>query len=305
MLAALPSIASFELLLVSDATDKVVHRFDSANGGYLGSFGGNVLQNPRSVALDQSNNTAYVLDYVGSTAAVVSFNYNTGALLSSFAVQGLPTYMNRNGDGTLNMAYSISNIVSRYSTAGNVVRFYTSTTPHAVQQGILLNDGFFYVSTRSAGGTRLDQFNYASGAFIQSFNWFADRLTPISGAQTFNAYASGVNTILELDSFAGAPGFGNSNFSNAVSNPIGVAVGHGGLCFAVGTKAGMAGVGMVQRYDSTTNTLRGTFGDSFLKVPTGMAIVVAPEPAGLAAIGLGCGALLGRRSIRAKGEKKS
>lgn len=285
--------ASFEMVLVSDSGDDVVHRFDPVTGGYLGSFGTGYLSNPLGIAIDQPNNTAYVLD---AGNAIVKFDYNTGAFMGSFVVSGGATYLNRNPDGTLNLAYA--NRVERRNTAGGLIVTYTHGTGFVGQQGFHAEDGLFYVSTRTGlGSNGLSRHNYATGALIGTTSWAADRLIRLPGTNILNVYEGfgGGNCVFENDVFNNGPIFIQANSIAAIQNPKGVGLGHDGIAYACGTDRVTPAQGIIQRFDTNTWSYRGAFGQTILSVPTGMAVVVAPEPATWGAMAIGALALMRKR----------
>lgn len=295
--------ASFELALISDSTDDVVHKFNTYTGLYQGSFGMGLLVNPIGLAIDQSVNLAYVLDAGNS---VVKFNYNTGAFAGSFSVTAGATKLVRNSDGTLNLVYGAN--VQRRNTAGTLLTTYTHATGHNAVNGILGPDGLFYVPSRTGDTRVLAWHNYATGAKISQTTWLADNLVRLSGFEMFNVFkdgAGGGTTFFERNVFNNGPGASGGEFSTpAILDPTGAAVGHGRMGYGVGTKGGAPGVGIVQRFDMNTDTFRGTFGDGILNTPTGMAIVVAPEPGSLIALGIG-GFLLLRRKSKCEDSSKN
>lgn len=69
--------ASFDLLLVLDSSQNVVHRYDADSGTYLGSFGQGTLANVRGIGVNQAAGTAIVTHSQGYSV----WNYNTGAFL--------------------------------------------------------------------------------------------------------------------------------------------------------------------------------------------------------------------------------
>lgn len=289
------ALASFDLALVSDAGTNTIHRFDPILNVYLGSFGGGILVNPRGVALDQASNSAYVLD---ASDRVTRWNYNTGAFISSFSsgVVGA-TYLNRNGDGTLNVAGA--GLVRRFNTSGATLAQYNRVGTLDVQQGVLLADGQFYMSTRTGNTRLLERFDYASGAPIGSTTWLADRLTrisPFATADTLNFYENGSTLFGELNSMNNGPSFVNASVDNRLANPKGIALGHGTMSFVLGQVRATPTQSAIQRFDYGTMTF-GTslLGQGIIQNGTGMATVIAPEPATLAALGLGLVALLKRR----------
>lgn len=298
LVASSSAFASFDLALVSDAGTNTIHRFDPISNVYLGSFGGGILVNPRGVVVDQATNSAYVLD---ATSRVTRWNYNTGAFVSSFNT-GVPgaSFLTRNSDGTLNVAGTSS--VVRFGAAGNPLVTYNRSGTLGIQQGILLSDGQFYMSTRTGSSRSLERFNYATGAF-QGFNvWFADRLTPTSalpGVNALNVYdgATGASIWGEPSTFSSGPQSTFSSTDNTLLLSVrGTALGHGTMSFILGSVRATPTQFAIQRFDYGTATFGATLlGQGIIQNGTGLATVVAPEPATMAALGLGLAALLKRR----------
>jgi len=84
------SHASYELMLVSDPVEGVIHRLDPVSGAYLGSFGKGFITDVRSVAVNPANGLAYVYDALQNK--VLSFEYSSGLYRSSFSTAGLVTF---------------------------------------------------------------------------------------------------------------------------------------------------------------------------------------------------------------------
>jgi len=287
--------ASFDMAMVTDSGTNSVHRLDPINNVYLGSFGGGILTNPRGIVVNQNIGTAYVLD---AYSRVSAWNYNTGAFISSFnsGVFGAK-FLTGNSDGTLNVTGDT--YARRFTTSGTTLTFYSRNGLYDTQQGIRLNDGNFYMSTRTGDNSTLEFFNYSTGAYIGSAGWTADRLMPIpttSGGNTLNAYVSTGLVYLELDYMQNGPSFATFGSTTLIDTVAGVAPGHGGMAFIAGRDRANPTRGGLVRFDMNALTAGPTLaGTSYIQTPTGLATVVAPEPATMLALGGGLAMLLRRR----------
>lgn len=294
--------ASFDLSLVTDAGTNSVHRIDPITNAYLGSFGGGFLSSPRGIAINQSLQRAYVLD---ATSRVSVWNYNTGEFVSSFNanVPGA-SFLNANSDGSLNIAGST--FVRRFSVSGSTLATYTRSGAFNIQQGIRLQDGQFYLSTRTGDSRAFERFNYTTGAFIGSSSWLADRVIPMSGsfdasptANALTAYAFGGTVFAELDSINNGPIGGVFTSITLLDTVVGLAEGHGGMSFVLGRDKNTPTRGGILRFDRNTLTVGPTLaGTANIVNPTGLANVVAPEPGTMIAVGVGLAALARRRRPR-------
>lgn len=294
--------ASFEMCLVTDSGTDSVHRIDPISNAYLGSFGGGFLNDPRGVAVDQTLGRAYILD---SSSRVSVWNYSTGQFVSSFnATVSGATFLNANSDGTINVAGST--FVRRFSKSGSLLATYNRAGSSAIQQGILLNDGAFYMSTRVVGGSgTLERFNYATGALLGTSVWISERMLPLPYASpvspiatALNAYVFGSASVnIELNLISGG-----TNVATAVANStlvdtvVGMTHGHGGLTYILGRDRVTPTRGGILRFDRDT-LIAGTSlaGTTAIVTPTGMATVVAPEPGTMIVIGAGIATLIRRR----------
>jgi len=279
VLALQSAHASFDLCLVSDSGTDSVHRIDPITGAYLGSFGGGFLVDPKGVAIDQSINTAYVID--GSRLSL--WNYNTGEFKTSFNIGEVGTSLTRASDGTLLVASAFG--LHRYSTTGVLSLTYGSGV---VDAGILGPDGQIYVAS---GTNTLNRYKLTTGALIGTQSWQADRFAYLNGDQVLNAYGA---TFLEVDTLNNGATASTSPGTSLLTSATGVAAGHGGMAFMVGTTA-TANVGGLVREDMNTGTFGTLIGTAYLQNPTGLANVVAPEPGTLAGIATALGMLTLRR----------
>lgn len=287
------AMASFELLLVSDSGSDTIRRFDPVSGAAFGSFGGGFLVDPVGVAVNTVLGEAVVADAGGRR--ITYWNYNTGEYLRTSIVPSGVTYLNQNPDGTVNLAYS--NRVVRYGWGfGSPIATYAGASGLTVQQGMLQADGRLYVSHRDSVNVAYRWHDAPTGALIGTTNWVADRTVAI-GSHSVNVYASTTSVAFEVDIHGNGPFFQFASFLSGYDAVAGVAAGHGSAAYAAVRSTG--GTWEVRRYDALANVVMPGFAVGQLTTPTGMAIVVAPEPASLVALGLGALALMRRRRNRA------
>ncbi|MCE9558455.1 MAG: hypothetical protein K8R88_05840 [Armatimonadetes bacterium] len=291
---AVNASASFELALISDRTANVVHRMDPVTGAYLGSFGQNFLNAPGGVVLDQANNTVYVAD----TNRVTRWNYNTGDYLGTFVTNsGAVTSFSQNqSDGSFNIATSGG--IRRYTMGGSFIRTYTSTSGFGYQSGLLANDGFYYVNTHTTTSVRQDRLNAGSGALIETRTWACDRYLPLGGNNYINLYSYGVapaSNYYEVDTLNSGPINTGAFLISAIKDVSGGAIGHNGIVYAVGLDAAVTTRGAICKIDPVALSNGSAYGTSFLQNPSGIAVVVAPEPGGVFALALGATLILRTR----------
>jgi hypothetical protein len=94
ILSTVPAFASFELALITESGSNSIRRIDPLNRVVLGSFGEANLINPSALALDQANNTVYVLNdsFGGTNKRITALNYNTGAFVNEWGFFGRKSY---------------------------------------------------------------------------------------------------------------------------------------------------------------------------------------------------------------------
>jgi len=301
--------ASFEMLLMGDNTGNnfKVTRYDPVTRMSLGSFGLGIINHAvRDVAVDQSTNRAFVLSAGGR---VNVFNYNTGEWLGAGTNNsGLYTAIAYNsgsntltfGEGTgsgANGGIQVMDADSLTATGLGFPSTFVSTAP-LQRPGTtnyfmhtLASFGGFNPSTRvwDENGNLLDtQFgpNAWDGAngvrdSVFSGNFMYGLVTNVTGTVDTLVSSSVTNTTMGLPSavasFA-APGFANRS----------MALGHNGLLW-VKTGNELRSYHPINGFGAA-NILPVSISDS-----TGMAIVVAPEPTSMFALGLGALTLLRRR----------
>ena len=314
LLLAVPATASFELVMVADRGTKSVHRFDGNTGLYLGAFGSGYLQNPLSMALDQAGNRVFVADGItsdGSTAPtqvrVWEFNYNTGEYINSFAT----------GNSGFTFTYLNPQIAYRNDTVavgfdGRLADMFSTAT------------GLFQVTTAFQSGTNPDGLAFDAsgkiwtpegGTFIQS-SLPGGVPTRYTLSSSFAASSVVKQTAISGNRLMGAGGLSwsrldISTLNSSITNPLttyteptgvtttnGCGFGHGDIAYTTGTGSIAGGSAYVSRYLYSSGTRLQSFGSGNLVDPRAMAIVVAPEPGSLLALGGALTVLMKRRRSR-------
>ncbi len=302
--------ASFDLMLLGDNTtagSQRVVRYDPINRVVLGSFGTGFLnENVADIDVDPATGRAFVLQ---SGGGVRVFNYNTGELLAAFTTNSFygdiafdsatDTVILANGFGSNTApprAYNTSN-----GTIATTFAFRLTATAPLRRSGSTWYGAF----AESATGTTANAVRYSTSGSVLSgevtglstapgnfprHSIFASdgRMMGIasrSGDNTTTLWSipsniSGFTVTTITVSASIAPYFSNSNIVN----------GHGQLVYLLN------GSSLIS-YHTGVNAVLGSQSLGFASATNirGMAIVLAPEPGTLVALGLGAAALLRRR----------
>lgn len=293
------SFASFELALISDNTTKTIHRYDVDSGVYLGSFGANRLTGTvGSVCIDQSINAAYVAD--GSS--IKKFDYNTGEYLGFMTVTGPIRQMNLANDGRLIVANTAAgagpNIYTFGSTTPTTTPGYNTTT--IVAAGIqsqnggyndLLNDTSIYRLVGRSNPANIPT-SYVAGGSATGVDMAGrnNRLSYVFSGGWFTwgiASTTAAGGVVGL-SFASAPTL------TAGYSLTGTSFGHVDA-YAVATNGTASQMGFfdIANFNVTVRNL-----PSQIQNARDVAVVVAPEPASMLALGSGIALLIRRRRNR-------
>ena len=289
--------ASFEMMLISDATNKVIHRYDPINRIYLGSFGAGIFaSSPSALALDRANNRVFAVDGTN----IHAFNYNTGARLATGSVSGSPINIVYRGAHQDLLAVNGTATISRVTldSSGNIVG---SSTWFTGSSGIhaITSDGteaLFYqpgttvgTLTRAAGsatGTVTGSTGSASIAsdVVRNIDMLANGRLMIADDTDDRVYT--------VDkSLTGGLGFVNLGALGAIY----VAGGHGMTAFALGSNAGVPSMQPISVLPSSP------FASPVAALPTqianvnGVAMVLAPEPGTMVAFASGLLVIARRR----------
>ncbi len=290
---AVSANASYELLLVADVSNEVVHRIDPVSKAYFGSFGAGIFKYPKSIAINQSNGRAYVFDSIREK--IYTFEYSTGLLLSSFSTAAYRTFatsygylsLASNGDILMGLSYGGG---FRFNTAGALVATYNKNAGSAgLTKVIEGNDGAIYGADWVT--SKVSRYNAAGGNPLQNSStqlayWDMAR-TPTSavgllqnGITKFSLNSSMTN--IQTATFAS---LGLDSASN-------LATGHGDVMYVSGASGGTA---RLYRFDSSDLTLIDSAVYPQIASYEALATVIAPEPASLTALLVGPALLLRRR----------
>ncbi len=300
VLAALAAVASahasFELLLVADATAKCVHRFDSQTGAYFGAFGVGRMNAVTSMCINQTTNSAYVLE--GNR--ISSWNYNTGAFQGSYAALAGVTSIGYGGSGRLlEVAPRVTTLVNA-SNGGSLVVYNQPKTTMNFSSAVVLESGVTMFSTSADG---------SNNSFVQAAS---PGSTVLGDAISFPAFGGVTGLSSRASTFAlvaPASNYAEFDFNTATYNGVtmtglvgatSTAIGHDNQYYVAGKNAANTAQGIVLVVDGNgPGITRGTFGNNVLQNPVAMACVVAPEPSSVLVMVAAVGALAVRRpSIR-------
>lgn len=295
--------ASFDLMFVVDGATKSVHRVDPVNNVFLGRVGQGFLNNPLSVALGP-NNDLWVLE---SNNRVRKFNANTGEYMGGFFTSyavGTNSKLRVSNNRifiTSGSAYSSGYLYS-YNLDGSPLNAfsYAGLTEASNQaQGLALIGNRAVVSSYQSGFARNLLYDVsATAAYDGSFVNYT--LALASSANPTQLSMTGSNVLMTLGTTQGIQfnpslgiigSFGISGFSSV----NGLAPGHGDLSYIAGmTPTGAFGLG--KYYASTFDFIPPTaVVGSGITDPRDIAVLIAPEPGSMLALGLGALVLLRRR----------
>jgi hypothetical protein len=283
--------ASFEMMLIADNTNGVIHRYDPVNRVYLGSFGQGSLLPVTSMALDQTNGRVFVKQDTFLTA----FNYATGeALFSTSTNAGAIAYRENFGD--LITSTSLGLLRLGVSMSGFGITSVYSGAPASTQ---ITSDGSSVFIANPANGTfvKYSGSSTATTTVTTSSNagltgdTIAGMMTSQSGAFHFALSATDrryyVTTSLANSVVSGS--------ASTLTTTTAITRGHGEYGYYLGATA--TGFGIQKFYENGDNF------QNFTQVALPSQIgsinsavtVVAPEPGSMIALGIGVAALLRKR----------
>lgn len=284
--------ASFEMMLIADNTNGVIHRYDPVNRVYLGSFGQGSLLTVTSMALDQTNGRVFVKQGTFLTA----FNYATGdALFSASGATGAIAYRENFGDLITSTVAGLTRATVTLTGIG-VSSVYTASAPTLAQ--ITSNGSDVFVANPAAGNIiKYSGSLTATTTVVSPFNGgmngdtIAGMMTSQSGALSF-ALSSTDRRYYVTNSAAVINLVGGASI---LTTTTAITRGHGEYGYFLGATA--TGFGYQKFFENGANFA------SFTQVALPSQIgsinaavtVVAPEPGSMIALGLGVAALLRKR----------
>lgn len=290
--------ASFDLILIADSTNDVVHRYDGDTGLYLGNFGQGMLINPTGISVDHARGICYVGDGV---TGMTAFNYSTGQALWTN-----PSFVNGRGFSPAPTGTAVTQLFSGATTTvagqriadpqnSTGVTSYTQTSPSAWGAGgydstgdfVMVSNTFDAMYRWAATGTTLEAFS--TGATVTSVS-----KGDVRGTTLIALTATGQVQAVDTQSFAVTTG---ETPSVAFTSVIETKFGHDNYAWGLGeTASGLR----LQRYARQLGAgsfyhALGSFGITQVGTAEGMAVVLAPEPGTMLALLGGVGLLLRRR----------
>lgn len=284
---AVPSFASFELVLVADRSTRKIHRFDGTTGAYFGAFG-NFTSGLESISIDQANNQVYVLD----GELLTRWNYNTGQLLGlvdgwngtvlwAGPAQQPGRYIISFLSGFERWAWPLSPegfVNPGIGTARNLERYSGGYIGFG-------SGGFRHVGATFALGAAVGHGSSLGFGTVATSDFGVSAVAPSLGTN------GGVFTPIVGGSF----GTSGSWTATSLANIKAVGSAHNGF-YAIGQNANNAAQGRVTKMNLARSAFEShSFGEGVLVDPVGVATVVAPEPGTLAALALGALTLMRRR----------
>lgn len=285
--------ASFEMGLLVEVGSNSIRRVDMENRIVLGRFGGSRLLNPRAIAVDQANNEAFVLNSTSTgQARVTVFNYFTGEFRREFGVTPINSFTNamtyREGFGLL-----IPNTAgaSLYTPTGTLTRSYSSTLSNISSATFSQNFGEVYLHTFTSNIQR-----FAAGSGVFQSNVTATGSAGFSSGPGFLFFGANGQRLVMLNTNTLSTNVLDTH--TVVNSFQATAWGHTNTLYAAGI--GPAGQTAIVTFDSIGNRVSDAWLLSDGSGATSIAMVNAPEPGTLTAIGLGAAALLRRRKRKAK-----
>lgn len=294
-----PAFASYEVLLVSDNSTKSVHRFDPISGAYLGNFGGGFLTGALDVAVNQTLGLAYIRE---NSTTVQVFNYSTGIAVNKYTLAGSDIEVA--SDGSLLTATS-STMISHFNAAGGFIENWSAPSGFTFGGVAQASPGYAATWLVSPSVQSISVYKFGSPTLFSSIpaTGYGTTIRAVSGNANGFLSVSNDSSVGRISNWTGitsgvyANSFGYGSLSADLLTVTGAAFGHGAYAYACGISALDITKGQISRFDRTAlgGFSLSTFGSAYLKNPTGMASVVAPEPTTLVVLGLGALALRRRR----------
>lgn len=302
--------ASFDLVMVMDQGTNSIHRFDGSTGAYLGDFARGFLTGPRSFSIDRSLNRAYVADNSG---IVRMFNYNTGVHEGDLnSTMGFAQSLFAKPGGNLISGFVFGQISELSATTGSYLGFHNvngiasgaslGTTIHTTSGNLVVWTANFSGSESAiqVTGPAIGSTQHLTSAISSNMGGYTTTTQiAMSGDLGMVVSATGQSIQFSLNTAGTAvASYSQYSLTSSLTGPKGVAFGHGRTMYMAGQNASNIAQGRISRGIWGTSSFTGTFGEGILINPGQMAVIAAPEPGSLIALGLGAVALLRRRRAR-------
>ncbi len=296
------SFASFDLVLVADNTGDVtgpvttkIHRYDGGSGTYLGNFGLGIADIV-DMAVNQAANELYTINDQGRIYVV---DYNTGNIKREFTISAT------------NLKFHNGVLYRSNGTVMGSVNLVTGTTTTLINWSQTITDFAFanngslalfngtsgnlqgYSSAFVAGSTATITTLSASGAKM-STDFGAGNNVTVMGLQASTTIATSTTRATYSLSNTGTPSANGSGtyISGFSNNFIDLAPAHYG--YWMYGKNG-TGANALYQFGTSLSQPQNIFTTPQVSQPGPIAVVLAPEPGTMIALGLGAAALLRRR----------
>lgn len=285
---------SFDLVLAMDYTTKSIKRYDGATGAYFGEFGAGRLVRPRFMERGPNAGEVVVtdvLDEVNGYSSIVVFDYNTGVvkrqLFSSAFVQLA---------GITRIGATSEYYVYELQSGSYAIRRVNLTTMSVLSTVIHPGTGFGFACDLTSSGSDL----LLAGSTGQ-LRRHATPAAPVSSVALADPSALATCAgSFRLRTNTAAVAFGANNgkiygtngsviLATSMSSIFGLASGHE-YDYVAGYQGANATIQVYNR-----GFLVGSIGTGTLQAPSDLLVIMAPEPATLAALGLGLLVAMRRR----------
>ncbi len=303
-----PAWASFDMMLVSNYTSRQIHRYDPQNNVYLGAF--DTVGQPTSLVVNQAASEVYVLTEGFLGSGIARYNYNTGDYLGLVAlptIWGTPLNMSRGNSGEVlvSTGLDVYRVNPLTGTQIGTSLFYTDRKFTYPARSGYLGEGNYLLYGNSDGTVWANDYLMA---ISPSGGWQGSWIAP--AAQNANIPRDLVVRGSEALSLTQTPATWNLNihrrqtsgtFSGTLISDFDgtrfyrtVEFGHGANGYLTFNNVS-TGVFGVRSFGTVLGNLGPERNITFTNRIDGTAMVLAPEPATMAGLGLGLAALLKRR----------
>lgn len=285
---------SFDLVLAMDYTTKSIKRYDGATGAYFGEFGAGRLVRPRFMERGPNAGEVVVtdvLDEFNGYSSIVVFDYNTGVVKRQMFTTVFPQLAGITRIGATSEYHVFEVNPSSYG-----LRRVNLSSMSLVSSAFHTGTTFAFASDLTTVGTDL----YLTGSTGQLRRHASPGATPTSVALADPTALTTCTGSFRFRSNVLAPAFGGNNgkiygangaviLATSMSSIFGLASGHE-YDYVAGYQGSNATIQVYNR-----GYLVGSFGTGTLQAPSDLLVIMAPEPATLAALGLGMMVLVRRR----------
>jgi len=289
--------ASFDLVCVLDVTNRKIHRIDGDSGLYLGSIN-DISIDARTISLDSATGRIYVAEFNYGFSV---YDVSTGRLLGT---NWNPTPTNGTFGFNNNFLYSNGSQIQSFADVAinpfaNSTTFVTLSSAVVPNLTALTRVGNIVYALDNAN-KRLYQVNATTPSSSSPF------LNLVAGVAYSNKMAVDGNYFYQVSTTGVLHSVNSGNFSNVVNyfptgvganftNVTGIVGAHLGTQYVVGTTA--SGNQVVRTFRNSQGQL---FGRKLYTIPglgsvNDVAVMVAPEPGSMLALGAGLAFLAKRR----------